>query len=613
METKRIMKSLGIDYFLTSDRITLDTYLKDNILSILYLSSYIEGNPIGRDVATLLINGRLVRNNNKLDDYFEMTNHADAYLRLLELGKRDITPKDAIDLRKVLFNGILGVYVDGFRRYRNDAGYMVTLPVDKVPEEVNKALATLNSASDSNLDNFLNSADFHLRFSPTHPFEDGVGRTTRLLMNLYLIKNNLRPILLEVKDSSRYNSSLGIFEFSGYKDAFYMTTFCIASKENKEAIIKKLSGLDQTDIGNLAVKSTLSYLLGGLNKKDTGELAAELYYKGLRNGDPSVSVIGLWLLSNENLDNEAISNALNSKSEAIRSVGILSAKGSGNISYLEKIKGFSLNDSSPKVRLLSIAVLAELKKLDTPLISKILDTETDEGVLVRLSKCLISLDPNEGDLNNIRRLMSMDSVSIKRRAYAAYVAHADEESIMNDIIKPIKMLPEVVVDGIISQLAKSKKINADNISKTLSEIAIKDDYIRKQIIAELATGNDFNKNYEYVLEGTLSGTNPDERAYAIYLLGNKRGYSAISEKYDLRMGSHQTKEENIALFLVYSDSLKNSKSNTPADKAASMFFCLDDYKINFVESNEISRLIKEDAFGTCFLLKYKKESEGWRK
>ncbi|WP_257119480.1 Fic family protein [Aliarcobacter lanthieri] len=50
----------------------------------------------------------------------------------------------------------------------------------------------------------------HIEFVNIHPFIDGNGRTSRLLMNLELIKAGFPPIVIELEDRLEYYKTLDI-------------------------------------------------------------------------------------------------------------------------------------------------------------------------------------------------------------------------------------------------------------------------------------------------------------------------------------------------------------------------------------------------------------------
>lgn len=56
---------------------------------------------------------------------------------------------------------------------------------------------------------------FHFDMAGIHPFTDGNGRTSRLLMNTILIQNNLPPIIINPKDRAQYIKTLEIYSIKG--------------------------------------------------------------------------------------------------------------------------------------------------------------------------------------------------------------------------------------------------------------------------------------------------------------------------------------------------------------------------------------------------------------
>lgn len=52
------------------------------------------------------------------------------------------------------------------------------------------------------------AALLHYKFVCIHPFDDGNGRVSRLLMNYVLLKNNLPPVVIKSADKKNYLNAL---------------------------------------------------------------------------------------------------------------------------------------------------------------------------------------------------------------------------------------------------------------------------------------------------------------------------------------------------------------------------------------------------------------------
>ena len=76
-------------------------------------------------------------------------------------------------------------------------------------------------------DIFEKIAKYHIEFEKIHPFEDGNGRTGRLLLNYELLKNNLPPVVIAKEDRVKY------FEFLRNNDITGLAEW-IKDLSNKE-------------------------------------------------------------------------------------------------------------------------------------------------------------------------------------------------------------------------------------------------------------------------------------------------------------------------------------------------------------------------------------------
>lgn len=67
-------------------------------------------------------------------------------------------------------------------------------------------------------DIFTKIARYHIEFERIHPFEDGNGRTGRLLINYELLKNNLPPVVIAKEDRVKYFEFLRNNDSNGFAE-----------------------------------------------------------------------------------------------------------------------------------------------------------------------------------------------------------------------------------------------------------------------------------------------------------------------------------------------------------------------------------------------------------
>lgn len=80
---------------------------------------------------------------------------------------------------------------------------------------------------------FNKIAKYHIEFEKIHPFEDGNGRTGRLLLNYELLKNNLPPLVISKDDRIKY------FEFLRDNDDIGLAKWFRELSKNEEERMKK--------------------------------------------------------------------------------------------------------------------------------------------------------------------------------------------------------------------------------------------------------------------------------------------------------------------------------------------------------------------------------------
>jgi Fic family protein len=180
-------------------------------IELTYTSNAIEGNALSPVETTLVIEQGVTIPGKPLKDHLEALDHYDAIRRIRDLAGRSPAPLTEADMRnlhtlvvKRSRNDIGGRYADLARYARTETGRYVFPSPPEIPALMGDLAAWLRSAPDAPDTAFT----AHRRLVDIHPFNDGNGRTARLLMNLILIRGGYPPIAVRPEDRPAYIRAL---------------------------------------------------------------------------------------------------------------------------------------------------------------------------------------------------------------------------------------------------------------------------------------------------------------------------------------------------------------------------------------------------------------------
>lgn len=115
------------------------------------------------------------------------------------------------------------IYIsNGYRKigeYIADTEIPITKP-DKISEEMQNLIHKYYTEWNS-MDIYEKEARFHLEFIRIHPFEDGNGRSSRLLLNYNMLKNGYAPIIIPIELSDQYFDNIKRYDVQGLKRMIY--------------------------------------------------------------------------------------------------------------------------------------------------------------------------------------------------------------------------------------------------------------------------------------------------------------------------------------------------------------------------------------------------------
>jgi Fic family protein len=179
-------------------------------IELTYTSNAIEGNTLSPVETTLVIEQGITIGGKPLKDHLEALDHYDAIRYVRELARQGgpLTESDVRNLHRLVtqrsFPEIAGRYADLPRYVRTETGRHRFPSPAEVPALMGDLAAWLGAAPDSPETAFT----AHRRLVDIHPFNDGSGRTARLLMNLILIRAGYPPVAVRPEDRLDYMRSL---------------------------------------------------------------------------------------------------------------------------------------------------------------------------------------------------------------------------------------------------------------------------------------------------------------------------------------------------------------------------------------------------------------------
>lgn len=180
-------------------------YSKDFTTGITYHSNAIEGSTLTyAETYAILYNDNSFKIGGKEPrEIYEAINHKKA----LELVFKNLKNNDEFNegfIKKL--NETINRDIKDTEGYRTVQVFIrgsehIPPAPEKIPNLMNYFIYNYNH-DEQNI--FYKLAKYHIEFEKIHPFEDGNGRTGRLLLNYELIKNNLPPVVISKDDRVKY-------------------------------------------------------------------------------------------------------------------------------------------------------------------------------------------------------------------------------------------------------------------------------------------------------------------------------------------------------------------------------------------------------------------------
>lgn len=211
-----------------------EEYLKDLITRSTYHSNAIEGSTLTfAETYAILYNDNSFKIQGKEPrEIYEAINHKKA----LELIFKYLKENTQLDERFIkTINETINKDIKDTKGYRKVQVFIrgsehIPPEPEKIPNLMNYYIYNYNNDEQ---EIFEKIAKYHIEFEKINPFEDGNGRTGRLLLNYELLKNNLSPIVIAKEDRVKY------FEFLRNNDDIGLAKWFREVSKNEEERIER--------------------------------------------------------------------------------------------------------------------------------------------------------------------------------------------------------------------------------------------------------------------------------------------------------------------------------------------------------------------------------------
>ena len=191
-----------------------------------YNSNGIEGNTLTLRETQVVLEGITV-GGKSIKEHLEAINHEKAILFLDDLVKDNepISEWNIKNIHQLILKDIDNENAGRYRKENVTIKGATHIPPDylKLPELMEKLILTYNTWNEYHP--IIQAALLHGELVKIHPFVDGNGRTSRLLMNLDLMNNGYNPVIIKKESRLKYYEALDKAHTTGnYTDFVKLVT-----------------------------------------------------------------------------------------------------------------------------------------------------------------------------------------------------------------------------------------------------------------------------------------------------------------------------------------------------------------------------------------------------
>ncbi|WP_264551244.1 Fic family protein [Flavobacterium sp. N2038] len=226
----------------------LDSFKIKQALELEYTfeSNRIEGNTMTLRETDMVVNEGLTISGKSMREHLEAINHQEAisFIKDLISKNNSLNERDLLSIHNLILRGIIPEDAGRYRKVQvmiQGSSHMPPQPL-LVPQEMEEYF-TWYEINKNKLHPVILAAEMHERLVTIHPFIDGNGRTSRLIMNLILMQKGylIANIKGDYENRMRYYQSLEVAQTKKDKEDFLL----FIAQTQKESLERYINILTQ--------------------------------------------------------------------------------------------------------------------------------------------------------------------------------------------------------------------------------------------------------------------------------------------------------------------------------------------------------------------------------
>ncbi|GMR47924.1 hypothetical protein PMAYCL1PPCAC_18119 [Pristionchus mayeri] len=189
---------------------TMRRVMRESYFAHVYHTVAIEGNTLSLGETRSILETGMPIPGKSLIEHNEVLGMDSAlrYLNRSLIDSNGFTIEDILEIHRHVLGHVSPVDAGRIRSTQVYVGRFTPVAPSEVQSEMEELVEWLNADETKEMEAVERAAIAHYKLVLIHPFVDGNGRTSRLLMNLLLMRSGFPPVILPVEDKALYYATL---------------------------------------------------------------------------------------------------------------------------------------------------------------------------------------------------------------------------------------------------------------------------------------------------------------------------------------------------------------------------------------------------------------------